>query len=81
MTGLSYRQRAILRLWPKWVADLRAQGYRVASRATRQKLTIPYDPDAIHMYKTRRVLEHTVVMYYKLTEKRAPQRFDQDVWR
>jgi len=85
---LSFKQRAILKAWPNWVDDLRGQGYRVATRAKAEYLTLPFDPDAAYMYKTfgrKRPGEsadsHFEVHYYRFTEKRAPERFGKEVWK
>lgn len=80
MPTLTFQQREILKAWPNWVTDLRRDGYRVATDSTREKLAIPWDPKAAYMYRKRRENGHDVVAYYKFTEKRAPEKFHQEVW-
>ena len=88
MTSLSHKQREALHAWPNWVDDLRGDGYRVATNGTREKLGLPWDPEAAYMYKAsgckrpgETANQRHRVIYYKFTQKRAPEKFQLEVWR
>ena len=85
---LSFKQRAILKAWPRWVDEYRSQGYRVCTNAKREKLGLPWDPDAAYMYKdlgAKRTGEtaeaHRRVVYYKFTMDKAPEKSGLEVWK